>query len=140
MDKRFLGSTISLGFGVLMILSAVNAFNKIPPADRVPFSEVPDPFLSMFNAGVSVLLCALAYRSAKRRYLGNVTSSALRYGLEWFAVLLVLGLVLGRSDLNSAIAHDPTPSLLIPAWAVIAYLTMTFRSPCESTSQDDPPK
>jgi len=133
MERRFLGSTISLVFGALTLVSA---FIRFPPADRVPFSEVPDPFISMCNAGVSVILCALAYRSAKRRYIGTVTSSAIRYGLEWIAVLLVLGLVLGRPDLKFAIAYDPAPSMLIPAWAVIAYLTMTFRRPLPKEATD----
>lgn len=53
----------------------------------------------------------------------------MRYCLEWGAIVAVAFLVLGKGDLQEAIATVPFPTLFLPAWGVVAYLSVTFRRP-----------
>src|SRR5260370_4111482 len=73
-------------------------------------------------------LGALAYRSAKRRWLGEVRSTMVRRILEGIAILLILGLWLRLNNLRDLIVTQPVPYGLAPLWALIAYAFMGFRS------------
>lgn len=126
MNRIFLGCTLGLIVGVMTLLSAFN------------YLQVDgERFVNLFNAGVSVIACSLAYRSAKRRYLRLASKTRVRHVSEWLGVLLTTGLVFGRSDVSNAIATDPFPTFVMPVWGVIAYLTMTFRCPKGVESQGD---
>jgi len=129
MNRTFLGCTLGLILGVMTLLSA---FNLVQVDGK--------RFVNTFNAGVSVIVCSLAYRSAKRRYLRLAPPTRIRYITEWVGVLLTTGLVFGRNDVLNAIATDPFQTLVMPVWGLVAYLTMTFRQPRISTTHEDPSK
>ena len=77
--------------------------------------------------GLVILLCAIAYKSAKKRKLGIKKNSALRITLELAAILISLFLVFWRNDLKLAIAYDPLPTIVLPMWAFIAYAFVSFK-------------
>ena len=68
------------------------------------------------------LFGALAYRSAKKRRLGEVKNTAMRVAIECvFIVLIVLAVVM-QNDLQTQLAEHPAVSGLPLAWALIAYV------------------
>ena len=101
--KKHIGSTITLILGILFFLSALTKPN------------------SGLIAGPIMILGALSYRSAKKRNLGTVTSTALRLSLEIAALCIVVAAVMFQSNLKYRIATDPVPNFIIPLWVVIAY-------------------
>jgi hypothetical protein len=76
-----------------------------------------------------IILGALAYRSAKKRMLGQVPSTAVRKAAEALAMLLIVLLVILRENLAALAAVQPFHYVLVPAWAIIAYLAVAFRKP-----------
>ena len=76
--------------------------------------------------GIVIILGALAYRSAKRRRLGEVQSTPIRQLLETTALVLILPLILMQDHLAYLIATDPFPHVVIPAWAFLAYVVNAF--------------
>ncbi len=107
--KKHLGSTIVLTLGVLSFLSHAGAGNM--PASMT---------------GLHMILGALAYRSAKKRKLGEVKSTWIRKILEGVAlVLIVLSIVLHR-DFIYTLENDPARSILVPPLILIAYLFAVF--------------
>lgn len=102
--KRHLGSTLSFLFGI-MILFAGLADHKI--------TNIP---------GIIIILGALAYRSAKKRKLGEVKSSKTRKIMEGFAIAIIFYIVLSQKHIFDKIYDDPLYFLIIPIWAIIAYV------------------
>ncbi|SJZ35245.1 hypothetical protein SAMN02745126_00576 [Enhydrobacter aerosaccus] len=78
-----------------------------------------------------VLLGALAYRSAKKRMLGQVPSTTLRRICEAVALLCIVALVCSTANFIKLMAIQPVHYVLIPAWVLIAYLFVGFRKPKE---------
>ena len=111
--KKHLGSTLCLILGVLTFAAGTTQ----PGAG------------ALLIAGPVMILGALAYRSAKKRYLGDVKNSTRRRSLEVAAVMLSIAAVAFQSNLAERIQTDPVPNLLIPLWAVLAYAAVGFRSP-----------
>jgi hypothetical protein len=72
--------------------------------------------------GPVILLGAFAYRSAKRRRLREVPNNKLRLAVELMAMALLIGTVVLQADFKQAILEDPIPNVVIPLWAVVAYL------------------
>lgn len=107
--KHHLGSTAALVLGVLTLASGASR-----PS-------------SLFFAGLVIILGALAYRSAKKRKLGEVKDRALRKGLEMTAILFIIADMLLQHDMKHAIATDPIPNLIIPFWAITAYAFIFLR-------------
>jgi len=105
MDKRFIGSTAALILGVLCLAAGIT-----------------DPSNNLLVAAPALILGALAYRSAKKRSLKIVSSSNIRIALEWTAILIIILLVVMLKDLLELIATDPFPIVIIPVWAVTAYI------------------
>src|SRR5690349_739974 len=101
---RHIGSTIALVLGILYFISALSP---------------PGPGLV---AGPIMIIGALAYRSAKKRKLGEVASTTTRKVLEIAALVLVCAVVLMQNNLKEHIAQEPVPNALIPLWAVLAYV------------------
>jgi hypothetical protein len=76
-----------------------------------------------------ILLGALAYRSAKKRMLGQVASTTARKAGEGIAMALIVALLLPLNSLTTLMASNPEHYVVIPAWAIIAYLFVAFRAP-----------
>jgi phage tail protein X len=109
--KKHIGSTIALVFGVLAILSGL---------------AKPGPILF---SGIVIILGALAYRSAKKRKLGEVTNSLLRKALEITGVIIAIASVALQKNFLQVLEADPVPNLIIPLWVVIAYILISMRKP-----------
>ncbi len=106
--KKHLGSTIALGIGVLSVVSSLTKPN-------------------MLIAGIIIILGALAYRSAKKRKLGEISGSSLRKALEVCAIVIIIAAVLLQKNLTYNMATDPVPNLMIPLWAIIAYMVIALK-------------
>ena len=78
-------------------------------------------------ASMIIVLTALSYRSAKWRFSNNDGTYVLRRIVEFFAFALAMFLSFARNDLKVAIATDPFPSFIIPAWCIAAYLYINFK-------------
>ena len=106
--KKYLGSTIALILGVLTFISGLAKFS------------------SGLIAGPIIILGALAYRSAKKRKLGTIKSSTLRQALEILAICIIVTAVLLQKNFLYHITTDPVPNLIIPLWAIVAYLIIAL--------------
>ena len=94
-------------------------------AGSIKLSSLPNDGLM---AGPIMVLGAFAYRSAKRRALGEATASMGRQIVETVLILLIVASVVFRNDLRAAIVIHPVPTLLIPAWCVVAYVIAAVRA------------
>ena len=112
---RHPGSTIAVVFGVLAFFGAIGG---VGGGDHA--------FERLLTAGSVLILGALAYRSAKQRRLGEVASTPLRHVGEGVAILLLLLSVLLQKDLERQIVTEPLVTVLIPVWAVGAYLLVAL--------------
>jgi len=111
--KKHIGSTVALVIGVLSVLSGL-----------------AKPGAILFS-GVVIILGALAYRSAKKRVLGEVKSTLIRKVMEIIAIVIAMASVLLQNNLLKAIESDPVPNLIIPLWVLIAYIVMFIRNPVQ---------
>lgn len=118
---KHLGSTIALIIGVLAFMAGVGKVQQGDPSN-------------LMVSGPLIILGALAYRSAKKRFLGQVRSTTGRRGAEVFALVLVILLVVMHRDLTYHLATNPTTFILIPVWAFVAYAVLGFRSPKSSAT------
>ncbi len=107
---KHLGSTIAIVLGLIMT-AAIAA----QPQSSLPI------------AGAVTLFGALAYRSCKRRGLGEVPSTALRKGLETAALVAAVLVILLQADLKRRLILDPVPNILPILWALVAYAIALFR-------------
>ena len=111
--SKHLGSTAALVLGLLTLAAGVTQ----PGAG------------ALLLAGPIILVGALAYRSAKKRLLGEVTSSSVRRGAEIMAIILIVASVLLQRNALEQLVLDPVPNALIPLWAIVAYALVAFRKP-----------
>ena len=107
--KKHLGSTIALLIGVLFFISGL-----IQPTNNL-------------IRGIIITFGALAYRSAKKQKLGEVRVSLLRKTLEIFLIVIIVSVVLFQNKLSYKIEAYPVDNLIIPLWAIIAYLVIGFK-------------
>ena len=107
--KKHIGSTISIVLGILLFASV---------------STNPNGLVT----GSIIILGALAYRSAKKRKLGDVNTTLLRKGLEISALIIIAAAVLLQNDLKTLIASDPVPNFIIPLWAIVAYAVISLKT------------
>ena len=107
--RKHIGSTIALVLGSLTLLSGL-----AKPS-------------GLLVTGSVIILGALAYRSAKKRLLGEVKNSLLRKCLEVVAVIFLVAAVLLQNDLAMLVMTDPVPNLIIPFWAVAAYAFIALK-------------
>ena len=110
-----LGSTIAIVFGILMLLSALATISSGSMSG------------SGFIGGLSLLFGAIAYKSAKKRRLGQSNETFMRRGIELVLCISILIIVLFQNNLKYLIATDPVPNFIIPAAAIIAYLVEVMR-------------
>ena len=109
------GSTVAVVLGVLAFFGAMGGVGSGDHA-----------FERLLTAGSVLILGALAYRSAKQRRLGEVASTPLRRVGESVAILLLLLTVLLQKDLANQIVTEPLATVLIPVWALVAYLLVAL--------------
>jgi hypothetical protein len=102
------GSTLALIVGCLSLISGIAR-----PS-------------SVLIAGPVIILGALAYRSAKKRKLGEVKSTLMRKAVEVAFLLLICILILAQNNVLNRIVTDPVPNAVIPLWAIIAYLVISL--------------
>jgi hypothetical protein len=110
---RHMGSTIAIVLGLVYFVGSFSPSN---------------PSKDGSIAGPVMVLGALAYRSAKRRALGEVPASVARQVIETIVILLIVASVVFRNDLRTAIAINPAPTLFIPGWCVVAYAIAAVRA------------
>lgn len=80
------------------------------------------------TAGPAIVLAALAYRSAKKRQLGEVADGILRQIAEALLMVPIVATVAFQRDLGQALATAPIPTLILPAWCVLAYAVAALRA------------
>ena len=78
-------------------------------------------------AGVVMVFGALAYKSAKKRWLGEAKSTMTRQLLEIALLVVVCVAVLAQPNLKHLMVTDPIPNVVIPVWAIVAYLVIAFK-------------
>jgi len=76
-----------------------------------------------FLTGHSILLSAIACRSANKRKLKEVNNTNLRKIIEALLMLVLVLLVVLQNDLAVRIEIDPAPNLIIPIVCLIFYLS-----------------
>ena len=81
---------------------------------------------NLLIGGAVMLLGALAYRSAKMRKLGEAKSTLTRQFWEIGLLVLTCVVILAQNNLKYLIATDPVPNVLVPVWAIVAYLVIAF--------------
>jgi hypothetical protein len=108
---RHAGSTSALVFGVLGLLAGLGTFAKDLEKGT-----------ALVLLGVISILGALAYRSGKKRGLGEAETTPLRQIAEIAALLLIAFLVLAQKDPKNQIATQPIANFVAPIWAIVAYL------------------
>jgi hypothetical protein len=116
--KRHLGSTLALIIGSLALVSGLA--RVVATLGATSF----EPGSSMPQAGVVIILGALAYRSAKKRRIGEAKSTLTRRFLEIASLVLICLVILMQNNLKYLIETDPVPNALIPIWAILAYLAI----------------
>ena len=82
---------------------------------------------SLLIVGPATILGAIAYRSAKKRFLRDVGDTQVRKIWEVILIFTALAIVFLQKDIRFLIAHDPVPNLIIPIWILAAYLFARFR-------------
>jgi hypothetical protein len=115
--RRHLGFTIALVFGALALIVGINAITT---------NSGPTGGTALL--GLITILGALAYRSAKRRKLGEVGSTTFRKCLEVALLLAIVALIFAQNDVKRALAEEPIANCLAPVWAIAAYLILIIRS------------
>ena len=120
MSKHF-GSALAIGFGISIFLAGLSQ-----PIETVQTGQA----LDIQVTGLAILLGGIAYRSAKRRYLGEVISSTTRVLLlEVLPLALIIGSVVFLHDFKYHLATEPAP-IFVRVLSIIPYLCFAFRSPC----------
>lgn len=120
--RTHLGSSTALVLGCLGFVGGLSAVTKGGPGGTLIGALV-------------MILGALAYRSAKKRKLGEVKSTATRLILEITMLLLIVLIIALQNDLAQLIVTDPIPNALIPLWAILAYLIAIPKSVMRSQAR-----
>jgi hypothetical protein len=113
--KQNWGSLAAIILGILLILGGIKAVSS-PPGD-------PSGIIN----GIVIVIGALIYRSAKKRR-EIFKKSYFRIGLEFFGVLIILFLSLSPNNLLSLMVEYPVQYLIIPLWALVAYVYAVLRT------------
>ena len=116
---KFLLSTIAIILGCLHWLSSCASM-------VTPQGGPVNPLL-----GFQIILGALAYRSLKRTGLGIRAYSHRRRFCELFALFFcwfILVLLLNKHpNWSRLVETDPAATVLVPLWAYVAYIVLSFR-------------
>lgn len=121
--RRHLDSSIALVVGCLAVIAGLC---RIALTVDDPGTGKADTVDDTLIAGVVTLLGALAYRSAKKRKLGEAKTTLARQILEVAIVVLICLLTLAQSNFTYLVVADPVPNAVIPICAIAAYLVIAF--------------
>lgn len=123
MSKKHIGSTIAIIVGILLCLTGFS------PTSGLQFRH------SSIIGGIVAILGALAYRSAKKRALGQLKDTGIQKGFEITVMVVLVVFVLVQHDLLNKAYTNPLGYAIIPLWALIAYVCAFFKrkSPPEKT-------
>ncbi|MEO5327492.1 MAG: hypothetical protein H7829_04530 [Magnetococcus sp. THC-1_WYH] len=102
--EKHLGSSFAILFGLLMTIVGITQLNN------------------NLIAGVTTILGALAFRSAKQRKLKNLSNSRLRKSLELVSIASIVLIVTMQNNLKMLIISDPVPVLIVPVITILFYL------------------
>lgn len=108
------GSILSLIGGALLFLGAVGQITN------------PNGNHSGLVSGPVMILGALIYRSAKKRR-ETQNNNLVRVIGELVGLLAILFLAFGQNNLQQRLITDPVSNLIIPVWALIAYVVAAYR-------------
>jgi hypothetical protein len=111
--RRHLGSTLAFLIGCLAIIGGLSVLAERGGAGTL-------------IAGFVMVLGSMAYRSAKKRWLGEAKATMTRQVLELIAVALICAAILSQNNLMHVIATDPVPNVVIPVWAIMAYIVIAL--------------
>lgn len=112
--KKHLGSTIALILGIPLSITGFANSN------------------SFAIAGPIIVVGALAYRSAKKRKLGEVNDSIFRKVIEVVVIIAIAFVILSINNLANYIAKEPVQTLIIPLWVLIAYTIIALKRPIKT--------
>jgi hypothetical protein len=111
-----LGSSTALVLGFFGLIGELGSMSKgAAPSGMVVGAPI-------------MIVGALAYRSAKKRALGEVPSTLGRWLFEGAAILAIVLLLALQPRLSALMASDPAPYFVIPFWAIVAWLVAAARS------------
>lgn len=111
--RSFVGSLFALILGAFLVFSGLRGY---------PFA------MDSLVGGATMILGALAYRSAKQRRLGLRPDTRLRRVLEIAVVVLVsVPLVILAAEGNDAIWFYPWSGIVVPASTLLAFLWILTR-------------
>lgn len=105
-----LGSSAALFAGCIAILAGLLALAQHAPQ------------LDTLRTGIVMVLGALAYRSAKRRRLGEVKSTRMRISFEITLLAAICVTILAQNNVAQRMVINALTNVLVPAWALVAYL------------------
>ena len=128
MNERLIGSQLALFVGTVGILSGLAAVAR--------GGALSDTTALM--TGPVMVLGAAAYSSRKRRLLGLKPETIARQVFEAVCLVLLSIMWLGHVDLENEIRKNPVSHMIIPLWALLAYLCAKFRT--ERHRVDAPPE
>lgn len=125
MRNQFHGSSVAIVLGLLAALVGIAAVGRGESAID-----------HGLNLGITMVLSALAYRSAKRRLLRLAPASPARVTLEILAMLLVIYGVIGMNEpeLKRALVGNPITIFVAPLWGLITYGCVAFWPRLPSTA------
>jgi hypothetical protein len=123
--RRQLGSSIAFLIGCLAVIAGLSGLAQTVDNPHVAGTQKLDTLIG----GVVMILGALAYRSAKKPKLGEAKWILTRRFLEIALLVLICVLILAQNNLSYLIATDPVPNLIVPIWAIVAYLVIAFMPP-----------
>jgi|WetSurMetagenome_2_1015567.scaffolds.fasta_scaffold1343999_1 hypothetical protein len=103
------GSNFAIFAGALLFFYGINQLN------------------SGLVSGPTILIGAFAYKSAKKRKLQVVPDTFFRKLFELMGFILILLMIIKIDNVNKLIFEHPIPLLVIPIWAISAYLFILFK-------------
>ena len=116
LKKSYLGSTIALVFGVLLI------FSGIMPQDNAKV------VFETSYAGICFIIGALAYRSAKKRNSKEIPDTDFRKASEVIGLIVVSAGVLLQNDSLRNMYLSPVTNVTIPIYIFTAYFWVDFKN------------
>ena len=122
--KKHIGSTLIIVLGVLSILAGINQISNHQDGDSLLL-------------GFVLLLGGLAYRSAKKRYLGEGRISFSWKIFEAVLLAAMLAAVLLQNNFLDRAYFHPIANVIVPILVLIAYVVI-FRKIPKSVVEIDP--
>ncbi len=111
--KRYLGSSIAIGLGILSLAGSLANVTSGNPAN--------------LNTGIFIIVGASACRSAKKRKFGDAKNSLMRKTFERFSIFIIIITVLLQDRSVDRIYTEPVTNLIVPLWVIIAYLIVELK-------------